>query len=78
MFIINTQGELVVIFPAIFLSLLGNSPQRVCVCSRFEHILFSLETRGNFYFLQVTRFVVGTSIVFKNEGYYLKSIIYTP
>ena len=70
----NTQGELVVIFPSLSLSLslLSNSPQRVCVSVHvLNSFLFSLVMMGNFCFLQVPRFVARNFYCFNNEGYLL-------
>ena len=57
----------VVIFPNLSLSLLSNSPQRVCVSVHM--FLFSLGMMGNSCFLQVPVFVAGNFYHFKNEGY---------
>ena len=69
----NTQGDLVVIFPTLSLSLLSNSPQRVCMCAYILNtFLFSLGMMGNFFFLQVPCFVGGNFYCFKNEGHLLE------
>ena len=68
----NTQGELVLIFPTLCLSLLSNSPQRMCVGVHVLNMfLFFVGMMGNFGFLQVPCFVARNFYRFKNEGHLL-------
>ena len=69
------QGELVVIFRtlSLSLSLLSHSPQKLCERVHvLKTFLFSLGMMGNFCFLQVSRFIMGNFYHFKNEGYLLE------
>ena len=72
--ILNLTKFWVWIFPTLSLSLLSNSPQRVCVCVfRFwTRSCFSLGLWGTFAFLQVPLFVTGNFYLFLNEGYLLE------
>ena len=45
----------------------------MCLCSRFEHVLVFTWDDGNFCFLQVPCLWQGISIVFKQEGYVMRS-----
>ena len=69
----NTQGDLVVIFPTLSLSLLSNSPQRLCVCvfTFWTHSCFPLGLWGTFAFYKFLALWQGTSINLKMKVLYL-------
>ena len=56
-------------------SLVGYSPQRLCVCSRCEHVLVFPWDQKGLLFLDVPNLIVGNVYHVKNEGCLLEDFI---